>query len=78
MDQTKILAAILAVFVVVSAAQTFQLNELRTKVSDGKVSLGELFAASEAAGSNSGGIAAASGGSVPKSLASLPQQVGGC
>ena len=73
MNQKTIIALILAVLVLVSVVQAFQLTSLREKVKTGGLSLSS---------SNSGTPVASSGGktigTVPSSVKDLPQMVGGC
>ena len=75
MKQTTIIALVLAVLVLVSAVQAFQLNTLKTKISEGKVSIGSGKSATPltSSGSSSGPPSG-----VPQSVSDLPQMVGGC
>lgn len=65
MNRNVIVLIILAVLVLLTAAQAVQLNSLKTQISEGKISAGA------AAG-------AGSGGGAPSSLNDLPSMVGGC
>ncbi len=74
MNQKTIIALVLAVLVVVSLVQAFQLYGLREKVKSGGLKVG----------SSPGTVAVASAGSgrtvgaVPSSVKELPSMVGGC
>jgi len=68
MKQTAIIAIILGVLLLVSAVQAYQLTTLKSKVAEGKLSVGSAPAGASSAGS----------GAVPKSIQNLPSMVGGC
>ena len=70
MDKNIIIAIVLGVLVLVSVVQAFQLNTLKEKVSEGKLSIGK---ASSSVTTGSG-----SGASIPSSIQDLPSMVGGC
>ena len=72
MKQTTIVAIILAVLLLVSVVQAFQLTSLKSKIVDGKVSLGATKSSTPLATGGS------STGSLPSSIKDLPQMVGGC
>lgn len=67
MDRNIIIVAVLAVLLIVSAAQAVQLADLKSKVESGKVG-----------GSASGTVTPLSGAGDPGSLGELPAMVGGC
>ena len=69
MKQTAIIAIILGVLLLVSAVQAYQLTTLKSKVAEGKLSVGSAPAGASSVGS---------GGAVPKSIQNLPSMVGGC
>lgn len=71
MKQTTIVAIILAVLLLVSVVQAFQLTSLKSKIVDGKVSLGATKSSTPLA-------TGSSTGSLPSSIKDLPQMVGGC
>ena len=66
MNKNMIIVAVLAVLVVISAVQAFQLNDLKQKIAAGTV----LKTGTPAA--------AASAGSGPSDINQLPSMVGGC
>jgi hypothetical protein len=86
MDQTKLMVIVLAVFIIVAAAQTVQIGILMGKVKEANIGSGTSFsssalsAGSQGAGSSASPSASPSGnsGSSPASLKNLPQMVGGC
>tara|TARA_Y100000310_G_scaffold333188_1_gene410218 strand:+ start:1635 stop:1862 length:228 start_codon:yes stop_codon:yes gene_type:complete len=75
MKQATIVAIVLAVLVLISAVQAFQLNALKTKVEEGGLKLSSSSSGSSVASSGGGGR---STGSLPSSIRDLPQMVGGC
>ena len=80
-DLNKVLPVILAVLVVFAAVQAFQLNSLKEKLADGKLSTSSGTKAPVTI--NTGGNAVASSGTgAPTTGASgiqnLPTMVGGC
>jgi len=72
MNKTNILAIVLAVLVVISVVQAFQLTGLKTKLDSGQVSTKSVKPAVKSS-PGSGDSA-----NLPKSLDNLPQMVGGC
>jgi len=62
-----VIVIVLAVLVVVSAVQAFQLSDVKDKIQSGAV---------VSSGSGSGG--STGGASLPSSLDNLPKMVGGC
>jgi regulatory protein YycH of two-component signal transduction system YycFG len=75
MKQTTIVAVILAVLVLISVVQAFQLNSLKAKVSDGQLSVGSSSGKTPVASSGDSGKKTAS---LPSSIKDLPTMVGGC
>ncbi len=67
MNRNIIIVAVLAVLVIISAVQAFQLNDLKEKVSSGKV--GSAAAPVVSTGGNTAGAS---------DISNLPQMVGGC
>ncbi|MBI4447849.1 hypothetical protein HY643_02620 [Candidatus Woesearchaeota archaeon] len=76
MKQTMIVAIILGVLVVLSAVQAFQLNSLKTKVAESKVSVSSSGSAASTSLGVSGNEKTTS--SVPSNIKNLPKMVGGC
>ena len=74
MKQITIVAIILGVIVLVSSVQAFQLNDLKTKITDNQVNL-KLSSNNVVASSQSTVKKAAA---LPSNIANLPQMVGGC
>lgn len=72
-QQTKLMALLLGVLVIISFVQAFQLTSLKAKVEEGQVSLGSGSSKTSAAGGSSGRTA-----ELPSSVTELPQMVGGC
>lgn len=68
MNKNTIIAIILGVLVLVSVVQAFQLNTMKDKIKEGKISLGN------AKTTNSGG----NSGNLPANIQDLPSMVGGC
>lgn len=75
MKKTTIVAIILGILVLVSVVQAFQLNGLKEKVTEGKLS---IKSASGAASVASSGSSAKKTAALPSSVKNLPQMVGGC
>ncbi len=75
MKQTTIVAIVLGVLVLISVAQAFQLNSLKTKIADGQASVGSSGINAPATSSGSGSQRTVA---LPKSVQNLPQMVGGC
>jgi len=76
MKQTTIVAIVLSVLVLISLAQAFQLNGLKTRIADGSANIAgssNINAPVTSSGSSSPRAAA-----LPKSVQNLPQMVGGC
>lgn len=73
MNKEIVLTAMLAVFVLVSAVQAFQLADLNGQIEGMSLTAGSSQDDSSASLSDSGGRA-----SLPSSLESLPGMVGGC
>ena len=80
-DLNKILPIILAVLVVFAAVQAFQLNSLKEKLADGKISSSSGTKAPVTI-STGGNAVASSGSGAPSAgaggIQSLPTMVGGC
>ena len=74
MKKTTIIAVILAVLLVFSVVQAFQLNTLKDKVSGGGLTIGSASVSTPSASSSGSG----STGSLPSSIKNLPTMVGGC
>ena len=72
--KSTIITLVLLVLVLVSVVQAFQLNGLKAKISEGKLSRGS--SASSAPLSSPGGAGAAA--PLPTSIQNLPTMVGGC
>jgi len=70
MNKNMVLVVVVALLVIVSGVQAFQLTTLKDKIDNGKVKLG----GSSSVSSSSSGSASVSG----NSLDNLPQMVGGC
>ncbi len=70
MDKNVIIAIVLGVLVLVSVVQAFQLNTLKEKVSEGKLTIGKT--------SSSVSTGSGSGASIPSNIQDLPSMVGGC
>ncbi len=68
MDKNIIIAIVLGILVLVSLVQAFQLNELKTKLAEGSLTLGKA----------STSTSTSSGGAVPSNIQDLPSMVGGC
>ena len=71
-NQNLIMSIILGIFIIISAFQSFQINNLQTQIEDGGIKI-----------SSSGGSSYSSSGSsknseVPSNIQDLPQMVGGC
>lgn len=76
MKQTAIVAIILGVLVLISVVQAFQLNSLKTKITEGGLSIKSAGGSTPlAASSGDSGRATAS---LPSNIQNLPQMVGGC
>ena len=75
MKKTTIVAIILAVLVLISVVQAFQLSGLKTKVVEGQLSVGSSDSSAPLASSGSGAKRSAA---LPSSVKNLPQMVGGC
>ena len=75
MKSTTVVALILGVLVLISVVQAFQLNSLKSKVSEGQLSVGSSSVSTPVASSGDSGKKAAS---LPSSIKDLPQMVGGC
>lgn len=73
MKQTTIVAIVLGVLVLISLAQAFQLNGLKTKLVSGDSTSSVGINSPTTAGSGSERTVA-----LPKSVKDLPQMVGGC
>jgi len=67
MKKETIIAVVLAVLVLFSLVQAFEISSVKGKIASGTISV---------AGATSG--VSATGGSGPNSLQNLPQMVGGC
>ncbi len=75
MKKNTLVAIVLALVIIVSAVQAFQLTALKAKVSSGGASIGSGATAAPTAA----GTSASSGGkTVASSIAELPSMVGGC
>ncbi len=78
----KILPIVLVVLVLISAVQAFQLNSLKEKLSDGKLSVSSGSKGPVTIASSGNAVASSgSGGASPAGatgIASLPTMVGGC
>lgn len=72
MKQTTIVAIVLGVLVLISLAQAFQLNGLKTRMASGD-STGSVGINAPTAGSGGERTVA-----LPTSVKNLPQMVGGC
>ena len=79
-DLNKILPIVLAVLVLVSAVQAYQLNSLKGKLEAGTVTAAPLATAKGVAASGTGSAVASSGGGSggATSVSDLPSMVGGC
>lgn len=75
MKQTTIVAIVLGVLVLISVVQAFQLNSMKTKVSEGQLSIGSSSSKTPVASSGDTGKTTAS---LPSSIKDLPTMVGGC
>ena len=79
-DLNKVLPVILAVLVIFAAVQAFQLNSLKEKLADGKLSSSGTKAPVTI--STGGNAVASSGSGAPSTgaggIQSLPTMVGGC
>ncbi len=73
MEQKKVVAIILGILVIISVIQAFQLSSLKSKMTEGKLSV-KSPSASASTSSGSGSKPAA----LPASVKNLPQMVGGC
>ena len=71
MDASKILPIVLVALILVSAVQAVQLNSLKEKLAEGKLSVSSAKTAAP-----TGGVAISGG--TPAGIESLPQMVGGC
>ena len=81
MKPMTIFAVILGVLVLISAVQALQLNDLKTKLSNGQVKVsseGTSKTAAVTTQTTSQGSTANKPSSLPSSIKDLPQQVGGC
>lgn len=67
MNRNAIIVIVLVVLVLLTAVEAWQLIDLKTSISTGKVSVG-----------GNAPVAASSGNSLPSSIDNLPSQVGGC
>ncbi len=65
MNKNLLIAAILAILVVISAVQAFQLNDLKQKVESGSIGKAAVPAAIQSGGAASG-------------INDLPSMIGGC
>ncbi len=68
MDKNIIIAIVLGILVLVSIVQAIQLNELKTKLSEGSLTLSKAGSATSTS----------SGAGVPSNIQDLPSMVGGC
>ncbi|MEK6837477.1 MAG: hypothetical protein AABX69_02395 [Nanoarchaeota archaeon] len=77
---SKILPVVLIALVLVSAVQAFQLNSLKEKLAEGKISVSAGSKGPVSSSSTGSGSAVASSGSggASSSIADLPTMVGGC
>lgn len=75
MKPTTIVAIILGVLIIISVVQAFQLNGLKTKMEEGKLSIGSSSSKTSA---TSSGDSNQKTSTLPSSVKDLPQMVGGC
>ncbi len=73
MDKNILIAVVLGLLVLISVVQAFQLNTLKDKVKEGKLTIGKA-SGSVATGSGSSG----GGAGLPSNIQDLPSMVGGC
>ncbi len=72
-NQATLLTVLLAVLVIVSAVQAYQLTSLKSEISDAEFTLGS------SSGSSSSRVKLTTGsGGMPTSIQNLPPMVGGC
>lgn len=76
MKQTTIVAIILGVLVVLSAVQAVQLNGLKSKLSEGKLSVSSSSSKTSSLASSGGSSQRTA--ALPSNIKDLPQMVGGC
>ena len=69
MEKNIIIAVILGILVLVSVVQAFQLNALKDKIDEGKLTFGKT-AGDSSTNSRSSGL--------PSNIQDLPSMVGGC
>ena len=74
MKQITIIVLILGVIVLISAVQAFQLNDLKSKITDNQINLKSSSNSVVASSQNTVKKAAA----LPSNIANLPKMVGGC
>lgn len=74
MERKKIMVVVLGVLLLVLVVQSFQLNGLKEKVTDGKTILKSSSSSVPVASASDEGKT----GSVPSSIKDLPDMVGGC
>ncbi len=77
MKKTTIAAVILGVLVVISLVQAFQLNNLKTSVAEGDVSVSSASSSTPTAASTGTGDSGRTS-ELPSSIKDLPKMVGGC
>ena len=85
MKQTTIVAVVLGILLIISVVQAFQLSSVKSKLTDGKLSVSSS-SAKTAPLSGSTGVASSAGSAsaekrtsaVPSSIKDLPTMVGGC
>ena len=70
MKQTTIIAIVLAVLLLVSGVQAYQLTSLKSKINDGQLAVSSAKSATP--------LASSGGSGVPESIKDLPSMVGGC
>jgi len=71
-NQNLILSVILGIFIIISAFQSFQINDLKTQMQEGGIKISSSVGNSYSSSSGSGKS------DVPSNLKDLPQMVGGC
>ncbi|MBI3037375.1 hypothetical protein HYY73_06540 [Candidatus Woesearchaeota archaeon] len=79
-NASKILPVVLVALILVSAVQAFQLNALKEKISEGKISVSTNSGSKSQVSSGSAVASSGSGGAArsASSIQDLPTMVGGC
>ena len=77
-DFNKILPIVLIILVTISAVQAVQLNSLKEKLSEGKLSVSSGAKSPVTVSTGNAVASSGSGGAGATGIASLPSMVGGC